>query len=236
MRRHSLDEARAVVDLISRWRGRFTEALGRPLVHAADEYYLLAGYPFPETASYEGFAQEENGVGMARAFRDSFFGQHHETTEHRGGFFASVDGAPAAGYRARRSPAGRMSSQSSASRTTILTGVYGAQVLAPILSEAGYDEVQLVAIENTYFGGNIAVTGLLTGADIARVLAELPLEGRYLLPDVCLSEGRFLDGTSVADLPRTVEIVETSGQSLRAALDAPSAGHVRLLVASSGAS
>ena len=50
------------------------------------------------------------------------------------------------------------------------------------------------------------------------MLAEQPEGHRYLLPDVCLSEGVFLDGTSVADLPRPVEIIRSDGISLRQAL------------------
>ena len=34
-----------------------------------------------------------------------------------------------------------------------------------------------------------------------------------------LSEGRFLDGTTVADLPRPVEVIATDGGALRAALE-----------------
>ena len=67
-----------------------------------------------------------------------------------------------------------------------------------------------------FFGGNIGVTGLLVGADVARVLADEPAGHRYLLPDVCLSDGRFLDGTTPADLPRPVEVVATDGIALRA--------------------
>ena len=44
---------------------------------------------------------------------------------------------------------------------------------------------------------------------------------RYLLPDACLSEGRFLDDLTLADLPRPVEVVPTDGLSLRRALDGP---------------
>jgi hypothetical protein len=62
------------------------------------------------------------------------------------------------------------------------------------------------------------VTGLLVGQDIARVLSDEPFGHRYLLPDVCLSAGRFLDGSSPADLPYPVEVVATDGQSLRHAL------------------
>src|SRR5581483_3462238 len=48
------------------------------------------------------------------------------------------------------------------------------------------------------FGGNIAVTGLLAGADVAAVLDAEPAGAavRYLLPDVTLSRGVFLDGAA----------------------------------------
>ena len=59
----------------------------------------------------------------------------------------------------------------------------------------------------------------MVGADVARVLATEPPHDRYLLPDVCLSQGRFLDGMTVEDLPRRVEVIATDGLSLRAALD-----------------
>jgi hypothetical protein len=40
---------------------------------------------------------------------------------------------------------------------------------------------------------------------------------------VCLSGGRFLDGSTPADLPRPVEVLPTDGRALREALglDAP---------------
>ena len=91
-------------------------------------------------------------------------------------------------------------------------------MLGPLVAELGRDDVRVVAVENRFFGGNIGVTGLLVGEDVARVLAAEPVGHRYLLPDVCLSEGVFLDGTSVADLPRPVEVVATDGRSLRDAL------------------
>ncbi len=67
----------------------------------------------------------------------------------------------------------------------------------------------------------LAVAGLLVGEDIARALhAEPAVETRFLLPDVCLSGGRFLDGSTPDDLPRPVEIIATHGHALRAALAA----------------
>jgi putative radical SAM enzyme (TIGR03279 family) len=104
----------------------------------------------------------------------------------------------------------------------ILTGSYGAAVLGQLLPQVLRDlnrsDVRILPVANEFFGGNTAVTGLMVGEDIARVLAGQPEGHRYLLPDVCLSKGVFLDGSSPADLPRLVEIVATNGIALREAL------------------
>ena len=100
----------------------------------------------------------------------------------------------------------------------VVTGEYGAEVLAPLVASLGRDDVRVVPVENRFFGGTTAVAGLLVGADIARTLASEPEGHRYLLPDVCLSQGMFLDGTRPVDLPRPVEVVATDGAALRRAL------------------
>ncbi|HET9090912.1 MAG TPA: DUF512 domain-containing protein, partial [Acidimicrobiales bacterium] len=138
----------------------------------------------------------------------------------RSGFFQWVEGAPAEGYRAERAPSGAVALRLGrrAASPVVVTGEYGGRVLGPLLERAGFGEVELLVVKNDFFGGNTAVTGLLTGGDVARALAGAPEERRYLLPDVCLSNGRFLDGLTLADLPRSVEVVATDGASLRAAL------------------
>ena len=101
----------------------------------------------------------------------------------------------------------------------VVTGEYGAAVLDPLVASLGRADVRVVPVENRFFGGTTAVAGLLVGEDIARTLADQPEGHRYLLPDVCLSQGMFLDGTRPADLPRPVEVVPTDGAALRRALD-----------------
>ncbi|GAC1313004.1 MAG: TIGR03279 family radical SAM protein [Acidimicrobiales bacterium] len=233
LRSHTRAEAAAVVAAIASWQETFTAALGRRMIFAADEYYLLAGQPFPPASSYDGFPQHENGIGMAAALQaelaapgagaDATDGDAGGTsgtavTGVRHGFFAAVDGAPADGYRAPRAPGTVTLLPRRAAPVGILTGEYGAEVLGPLLSGFGRSDVRLVPVRNDFFGGNIAVTGLLVGSDLARTLADEPEGHRYLLPDVCLSRGLFLDGTSPADLPRPVEIIPTTGDALRAAL------------------
>ena len=241
MRSHSTAEAAAVVDAVHDWQDVFRAVLGRRVVFAADEYYLLADRSFPEADAYEGFPMHEDGVGMARTFEREFRGEVDEATGAASGFFAWVDGAPAEGYRAPRTdpttlaPTGlRPTTFAPATPApaagqvvlrprrqapvAILTGAYGARVLGPLVAELGRDDVRVVEVGNEFFGGNTGVAGLMVGSDLTRVLRDEPEGHRYLLPDVCLSQGRFLDGTSPADLPRPVEVVATDGLALRAAL------------------
>ncbi len=263
MRLHTTDEARATVDCVEAWQERFLQIVGHRLVFAADEYYLMAGRPFPAAQAYGEFPLHEDGIGMARAFETAFHGDALGVRPPQSGFFAWSDGAggpsgeaahgsrptgtpeaaprritaEVAGYRAPRldpagpgepgdpvAPAGQgvILRPGRRAPVAILTGTFGAAVLAPLLGEmqqlAGVP-VRIVEVENRFFGGNIGVTGLMVGEDLHRVLAAEPEGQRYLLPDVCLSEGRFLDGLTPQQLPRHVEIVPTDGASLRRALE-----------------
>jgi putative radical SAM enzyme (TIGR03279 family) len=270
MRPHTPAEAAAVVDAVHDWQDVYLRVLGRRLVFAADEYYLLADRPFPPAASYGEFAMYEDGIGMARAFEAELLGggpvpQRADGDPDRGAFFRTADaeaivarsnpvpGAHAAGsttfggcgvagigpadvsgsagadyepYRAVRATADQLLRIGPSRRApvAVLTGPYGARVLSPLLARLGRTDVRVVAVENRYFGGNVGVSGLMVGEDLARVLAEQPEGHRYLLPDVCLTQGVFLDGTAPEDLPRPVEVVPTDGAALRRALDLPPAG------------
>jgi NifB/MoaA-like Fe-S oxidoreductase len=254
---HTRGEAESVLDTVHAWQDVFTSALGRRMVFAADEYYLMAGRPFPAAEDYEGFCQHENGVGMARTLEQELHGLVSAPTAVADGFFAWVEGrtdaggtssvapsagtplngavrggAPADGYRAERmvdelaAAVGVTLSPRRDAPVGILTGEYGATVLAellpPVLERIGRrlapDDVRIITVHNEFFGGNTAVAGLMVGSDLQRVLAAEPSGHRYLLPDVCLSKGTFLDGTTPADLPRPVEVVPTDGIALRDAL------------------
>jgi putative radical SAM enzyme (TIGR03279 family) len=234
MRRHTVAEAAAVVDAVEDWQDVYLAALGRRLVHLADEYYLMAERPFPDAASYEGFTMHEDGIGMARTFELEFTGAAADATGVRRGFFAAVDAPSSCGSPLPPNPAAYtglrsappMSSVALRPRRTapvgILSGELGARVVAPLVAGLGRDDVRVIPVANEFFGGNTGVTGLMTGADLTRTLAAEPAGHRYLLPDVCLSDdGRFLDGGTVDDLPRPVEVVATDGHALRRALEMP---------------
>ena len=240
MRPHTREEARRTVETVHEWQHRFRRALARPVVFASDEYYLLAGLAFPEPDAYDGFPQHENGVGMVRAFEQGFeAGTSPDAgagVAPRTGFFSWVEGAPAEGYRAprttvldegcqapRTAPVNLVTPRLRARRhqpITILTGGYGGEVLRPLLDRCGFETVRVLPVANEFFGGNIAVAGLITGPDLRRTLAAQPPGGRYLLPDVCLSKSRFIDGSALEDLPWPLEVVPADGGSLRRLLEA----------------
>ncbi len=239
MRPHSEQEARRVLEIVHLWQERYTKTLDRRLVYAADEYYLLAGEAFPKAESYGDFAMHEDGIGMARAFELEFTSESDSTIGTRSGFFQWVDGAPPEGYRSLRSSQGSNRSgevPTNSNRVTteinllgikpkrnapiaILTGEYGAQVLNPLIADLDRSDVRIIEVKNKFFGGNIKVTGLMAGVDVQTALGLEPEGHRYLLPDVCLNNGKFLDGVSVEELPKLVEIVPTNGADLRLALE-----------------
>ena len=239
MRPHTPDEAAAVVDAVADWQDVYLAALGRRLVFAADEYYLLADRPFPPALHYGDFPMHEDGIGMARAFEAELAGERDPAggeDPDRGGFFRSADAgcgvAVGAGdvsgssdadyepYRAVRATGDQLLRIAPSRRApvAILTAPYGARVLEPLVAGLGRPDLRVLTVDNRYFGGNIGVTGLMVGEDLARVLATQPQGHRYLVPDVCLTQGVFLDGTAPADLPRPVEVVATDGAALRDAL------------------
>ncbi|TAN25006.1 MAG: DUF512 domain-containing protein [Actinomycetota bacterium] len=221
MRSHTREEARRIVQLVDKFQEIFLNLLGRRMIYASDEYYLLAEADFPPIEFYEGFPQHENGIGMARAFEAAFNGDKDRAFGVKPGFFASVDGAPASGYRSARMPGSQAVQLINSKRSrpvAILTGSYGRRVLDPLITSHSRNDIRFVVVENSFFGGNVSVAGLMVGEDLKTVLANEPEDHRYLLPDVCLSEGRFLDGLTPFDLPRPVEIVKTDGDSLARAL------------------
>jgi putative radical SAM enzyme (TIGR03279 family) len=215
MRPHSPEEARHVVALAERFQRLTREIFSRAKVFASDEFYLVAGREPPGSESFESLDEAENGVGLVAAFRESF-ARETPMAVLGSGFFQSVDGAPALGYRAPRS-AGAVAEAHGA--LTVLTGEYAAPVLRSLLDEHGFADVEVKAVANRYFGGNIKVAGLLTGQDLDAALAEVDKGRVCLVPDVCLSEDRFLDGLSLADLSRPVTPVRTTGLDLRRVLE-----------------
>jgi NifB/MoaA-like Fe-S oxidoreductase len=175
------------------------------LFFASDELYLMADEPFPPSAAYEDYAQHENGIGMARALYDEIDRLEHGEAVAGPlvtGEWRSIPAAPAEGYRAPRHTGDDPSAPPGPA--VVVTGEYGARVLAPVLHrlEALVGRpLRILTVRNEFFAGNVAVAGLLVGRDLTAALASDADEAAlYLLPDVALQGDRFLDDTSLVEV------------------------------------
>ena len=239
MRVHSSDEARDVIGIVEKWQSRYLSVLGRQPIHLADEFYLVADKPVPFAETYGDYPMLEDGVGLVRSFMDAFSGEGPEVMGRHDGFFASVDVANPTDYTGAMNPTADTSLRTSrpvavsvaprphkAQRTSkplaIVTGTYGAQMFTHLMGKSTLSEVTIVEVVNEHFGGNTAVAGLMTYSDISATLRRFGSDFVYLLPDVCLNSGVFLDGARLDDLQQEfdVEVIPTSGTALRRRIEA----------------
>ena len=176
LRVHTPDEARGVVTTVEGWQRDLLPRLGTRFVFAADEFYLQAGLEPPPGRDYEGYPLVEDGVGLVRRFSD--------------GFLRAMRRLP----RAVEPPRA----------VSVVTGEMFAPRLTALLEKVTVEglSVTVSPVSNEFFGGNIAVAGLLTGRDILRQVSRVPLGDLVLLPAVALrdSAGVFLDDLTPADL------------------------------------
>ena len=113
----------------------------------------------------------------------------------------------------------RVRARGGSRRVTVVSGTLYAPRLAALLSDV--PGVRVTAVPNTFFGGHVAVAGLLTGQDIQRHLARVgDLGAAVLLPAVALrdGEGVFLDDLTPADLTRVLGVPVTPVEPDAAAL------------------
>ena len=177
-----------VIEQLERWRPAFGEA--GPF--AADEFFFMAGMQPPDAGYYGDYEQLENGIGIARLFRDSF---------------EAASGGPL--------PSGACEG------AALVTTPIGAWALEPLgIAEAGArlvicentlfgDKVNVCGL----LPGKDAKRGLSRTAGIS--LALVPAKALD-------SEDHFIDGMSLVSLGEAagvaVEAVECEGAALAQAL------------------
>ena len=208
---HTPADAIRDLEIIEQWRSIALKVVGRRLFFASDELYLMAGKEFPPSATYEGFSQHENGIGMVRSFYDEL--ERAESAGEGGGRNApivtgewrTIPSAPPNAYRAVRHTQ-NASAQSGEGPVVLVTGEYGARAMTAVrerLERLTARSIRILPVRNDYFKGNIAVAGLIVGGDLAQALAEdEEPSGVYLLPDVALQGDIFLDELSLADVAK----------------------------------
>ena len=197
---------RRTIGEVEKLQKEFRKKLGVTFAFLGDEIYLKAGLPIPSRKHYGNYPQIEDGVGMIRSFTNSFekllkkLG--NRSTENVQNFVpANVRTHQLAVIP--RNPKSKIQNPKSL-HGTILTG----EMFAPILTEQIEKVNDLIgsrlkvrAVPNTYFGGDVAVAGLLTGKDYLAV--KDVIEGDFVIipkHTIKSDEPILLDGMTFDEL------------------------------------
>lgn len=180
------EDAIKAIEIIHAFQKRFKKKHGDPIVYGADELYIKAELNFPSLREYGELPQIENGVGMVPLFMS----QAKKISYQLSAF----------------------SHKQQRKKYLTFTGMSFYPYLKRFsdrLFEKKDTILDVVPIENTFFGKSITVTGLLTGRDVIRALSD-KTEGYecLLIPDTVLKEGEnvFLDDISKKDIEHALGI------------------------------
>ena len=147
--------ASRTIDQINGWQAKFREKYGFNLVYLADEFYVKAEREIPEFKDYDDFPQLGDGIGMLAYFKKNFDS-----------------------YLKRFKP----------KKVNKVVSIASGKIVYNFM-RARMDELEkkfeglkinLYPIENTFFGPEITVTGLITGGDLITQLKDKEL-GEYLI-------------------------------------------------------
>lgn len=167
---------------IESFQRRFKKRHGDPFVYASDEMYIKAQIPFPSLSDYGDLPQIENGVGMVPLFlsRSKKLKIHKSLSRNK--------------------------------KVLTFTGLSFYPFLKKFADRIIKKEdisLEIIPVENKFFGPPITVAGLLTGMDVIRALFG-KIEGCevLLVPDVVLKnrEDMFLDDITLKDMRDTLRI------------------------------
>jgi putative radical SAM enzyme (TIGR03279 family) len=194
---------RQVIKEITPLQREFRKKFGVTFAFLGDEIYLKAGLPIPSRAHYGKYPQIEDGVGMVRTFLNKFERALSKSSESR---LQAADAGSVRTHPLAITPKNPRSQTADPGSLygTVLTGEMFAPVLAEQLERFNKltgARLSVMGVPNTYFGGDVAVAGLLTGQDFLAVKDRI--EGDFaVIPKNTIKsdEPIFLDGMKFDEL------------------------------------
>jgi putative radical SAM enzyme (TIGR03279 family) len=169
---------RTIVD-VTKLQKEFRKTLGVTFAFLGDEIYVKAGAEIPSRRHYGNYPQIEDGVGMIRTFLNAFERLLRDVPVRQAAVNVRTHSSAVV-------PVAAVSdvTPSIAGGTfgTIMTG----EMFAPIFADqiAKYNvlrgsRLKVLAVPNTYFGGDVSVAGLLSGRDYLNVRDRV--EGDFVI-------------------------------------------------------
>jgi len=179
LRLHTQDELKKMIAYTDNIRKKKKKDLGISFVYLSDEFFIKANKSMPDNSYYDDFYQIENGVGEFRDMIDNF-------------------------NRVYSTFPGKIEKQV---KITWVTGTLAADILEKYiiskLRQITNLEIDIVAIENKFYGEAISVSGLLVGQDIYAQLKERNNGNLILLPPRVLNHnGLLLDDWTIKELEK----------------------------------
>ena len=174
---------RNVIDQVAAIQEKLHAKIGTNFALLGDEIYLRGGRSIPGRSHYGNYPQIEDGVGMVRAFANEFANLIRRLERDQ---------------------------QTSLSKTpgTVVTGTLFAPVLKKMVDKLNTrfgTRLSVEPLENSYFGGDVSVAGLLTGQELLqsrdRFRGEFVLIPKQMLKS---DEAIMLDGKSLAEVARGI--------------------------------
>ena len=171
------------IEFVEKIQKEFLEKYGTRLVYLSDEFYVNAGMPIPESETYEGFPQIENGVGLIASMKEEFDSAIRLIEKKKRHRHVSIaTGEIAAGFIGE---------------------------LAKTLKNACEGvKIDVYPVKNNFFGGGVTVSGLVCGSDIIEQLKGKIQTRELLIPHSMLrdEDNIFLDDTTVADVEKALNV------------------------------
>lgn len=174
---------RNVIDQVTAIQKQLHAKLGTNFALLGDEIYLRAGRRIPARSHYGDYPQIEDGVGMVRSFENEFAALVRRLDREQWTGASNTSG-------------------------TIFTGTLFAPVLRKMIDKFNArfgTNLVVEALENSYFGGDVSVAGLLTGQDLVqareRITGEFVCIPRQMLKS---DEAIMLDGMKLDEVARAL--------------------------------
>ncbi len=160
-------------------QGKMLDRINTRFAFLADEFYVNAGYPLPGYEEYEGFVQLEDGIGLMRKFKSEIL-ENIDDNSLKGKYLMI---------------SGRLAKE------------YLTMTIQKITQKNDQLTIDVIGINNDFFGEMISVSGLVTSQDILKQVKNINDYDAAFIPDSMLKadEDIFLDDMSLVELNSKLE-------------------------------
>jgi putative radical SAM enzyme (TIGR03279 family) len=199
---------RRTIEQVEKLQKEFRKTLGVTFAFLGDEIYIKAGAEIPSRRHYGNYPQIEDGVGMIRSFLNAF----NKVLNRRDAETPSFENVRT--HPAAVQPKGQKPKTKARTPKTLFGTILTGEMFAPILREQidkynaqNGSSLYVLAVPNTYFGGDVAVAGLLGAQDFLAVRDQIKGDFAIIPKHTIKSdEPVFIDGMTYDELKQRFDV------------------------------